>query len=435
MRRFLNAVIEVKQKFPDILPMVYKIMHENQWVEERRLFFMHDINDAKNENRTPHAMMCKAFPQMTSYWHSVEESQGHKEEYFSNFPGYIDGNVVFMPENEEFTRDFLKEVAARIPKPCSFFQTNIALDGICWYKDCNTTPALDWQETQFYPDEQFLPGQMYTNSFFFHAMFYQSNSVFLGKRFDMKPEIRIRIELTEEHSRKEALAIVEKFQEVFGTPKQTYTKIYTIAVSPWEEKECLLQRKNKMQQWYNRWCESAIIRLKGFAGCTMDSMPKDVAVPNIKTLQRRFVGAQCFVRHDIRPWDDHHWCKQLAHNFWLDVELGVEPVEPDNFRFEHDNINNYMRLYCYGDNFHLYDHINMRSFIKAPWNIMGNLVLDGYALYLKLFEEEVVPKLAELFGDTDAAFYQESYEMDIYWQENLLGGWMDERRRRGEHIW
>ena len=28
MRRFLNAVIVVKQKFSDILPMIYKIMEE-----------------------------------------------------------------------------------------------------------------------------------------------------------------------------------------------------------------------------------------------------------------------------------------------------------------------------------------------------------------------------------------------------------------------
>ena len=420
MRRFLNAMIEVKQKFSDILPMVYKIMQENQWMEERRLFFMQDINEAKSENRTPHAMMCKAFPQVASFWHSKGD-ENHKEEYFSNFPGFVDGKVVFMPEDEEITRDFLEGIAGKIPKPCSFYQTNIALDGIGWYPDSNTIPAIDWQEARLYPDEQFLPGELYTTAFFYHAMFYQSNSVFLAKRFDMKPELRIRIELTEEHPRSQALAIVEKFQEVFGTPKQTYTKIYTISISPWEERNHLLKRTDQMQEWYNQWCESAISRVKEAMERKMDTVKEDTRVPNIKTLQRKFLREQHFLRHDIRPWDGYGWCRQLDHNYWMYMELGITPTEPDDYHFK-DNLNNYMRLYCYGDKFHLYDHINMRSFINAPWNIMGKLGLEGYALYLKFFEDEVVPKLAEFFGDTDQAFYQESYEMDLYWQQNLLGG-------------
>ena len=76
----------------------------------------------------------------------------------------------------------------------------------------------------------------------------------------------------------------------------------------------------------------------------------------------------------------------------------------------------------------------MRSFVKAPWNIMAGIAFEGYTMYLKLFEEEVVPKLAEFFGETDEAFYQESYEHDLYWQQNLLGGWMDAKRRCKERI-
>lgn len=34
--------------------------------------------------------------------------------------GFVDGKVVFMPENEEITRDFLEGIAGKIPKPCSF---------------------------------------------------------------------------------------------------------------------------------------------------------------------------------------------------------------------------------------------------------------------------------------------------------------------------
>lgn len=434
MRRFLNAVIVVKQKFSDILPMIYKIMEENQWVEERRLFFMEDLNDAKTENRTPHAMMCKAFPQMASYWHSAKKNKEKKAEYFSNFPGYMNGKVVFMPENKEITRDFLKNMAAKIPKPCSFFQTNIVLDGIRWNKECNTDPAIDWQEVQNYPDNEFLPGEIYAGSFFIHAMFYQSNSIFLEKGFDMKPELRILIEITEKFSRKEALAIVEEFQKVFGTPKQTYTKIYTISVPPWKDREYLIQQTKRMQEWYNLWCQETICKLREFIENKKVFMQKDIKTPGIKTLQKKFLKEQKLVPHNIRPWDDHGWCRQLVHNFWIYVELVVKPIEQNNLCLENDR-NNYMRISCYGDNFHLFDHISMRSFITDPSDIKRNLIFDGYALYLKLFEEEVVPKLAELFGDTDKTFYQESKEMDVYWQQNILGAWMDERRRAGEHIW
>lgn len=426
MRRFLNAMIEVKQKFPEILPLVYRIMQENQWEEKRRLFFLEDVNDAKTESRTPHAMMCRAFPQLMSYWHPTEKSEKYEEKwygYFSNFPEFIDGNAVFMTEKEEITRGLLESIAAKIPKPYSFFQTDIALDGISWYKDCNTTPALDWQA-----------GKIHASAFFFHAMFYQSNSVFLEKRFDMKAALRIRIELTRENPRKKALEIVEKFQAVFGTPKQTYTKIYTISVSPWENREWLLHRTNQMQEWYNEWCRITVATLQEFAERKKQSIQIDAAAPDIKNLKKHFCQEQRLTRHEIRNWDDYGWCRRLAHNFWIYVELVAAPVEPDSFSFEHD-LNNYMRIYCYGDNFHLYDHLDMRSFVKAPWNVMGNIVFNGYALYIKLFEEEVVPKLAELFGDTGEEFYQESYEMDVYWQQNLLGGWMDERRRAGKNIW
>ena len=346
MRRFLNAVIEVKQKVPEILPMIYKVMNENQWVEERRLFFMEDINDVKSENRTPHAMLTKAFPELENYWHVSEKSneqEGKWFGHFSNFPGFMNGQVVFMPEDNAVTRELLAGVGERIPRPCAFYQTAIALDGIRWYEDSNTAPEIDWQELRCYPDGNFMPGEQNTYAFFFGTRFYQSNCILVDKRFDLRPAFIIRIELTEKHPRKEALAIVEKFAKAFGTTEKTYKKIYTISVSPWEEKEQLLNRQEKMQTWYNQWCEKTLSKLKKYGEDRVEFNTKERKTPTIQTLQKRLLKECGLFRHEIRPWDGYGWCKQVRHHFWLYVELVAEPTEPEHYNFEH-KLNNYMRI-------------------------------------------------------------------------------------------
>ena len=432
MRHFLNAYIEVNQKVPDILPMVYKIMEEHGWEEERRLFFLEDINDLEEENRTSHAMLRKAFPELTKYWHTLD-SKWKWQGYFNNFPGYIDGKVVFMPEDKAVTRGFLADVASKIPRPCTFYQASLVLDGIRWFEDCNTEPEMDWRATRHYPNGNINPGEMIIDYFQDDTMFYQSNCILLDKLFDMRPALIIRIELTKEHSREEALGIVKKFQAVFGTPDKTYTKIFTISVSPWEGQEQLQKCQEGMQKWYNRWCEKTMSQLREKVKNRLTVVQVEKKTTTIPTLQKRVVKALGLGRYEIRPWDDRGWGRRLDHNFWLYVEIFAKPAEPGYYDYE-IGISNCLRIYCYGDNFNLFDEIHMRDLVKAPWNVMAGIAFECYEEYLKQFEEDVVPKLAEVFGNTDNAFYQESYEFDHYWQDNLLGGWMDVKRCAKEFI-
>lgn len=430
MRLFVNAVFDLKTKYGDIASNVLALMEKNDWENKRALFLLDDsANDAKTESRTPHAMLCKAFPQLIPYWHDNDAyfreygeavgSASIKPAMFCNFPGIVNGKIQYMPDDEKITNDLLVQIAGKIPRTYSFFGAIIAFDGIGWYGDSNTTPSFEWKETEFYPNGNILPGYIWETSELPPCIFYQSNGVFLSKTFDEKPEMAVRIELTDAHDREDARDIIRKFEEVFGK----VTKVYTVAVPDADAKEDIKQRYEKMQQEFNVWCQNALADCKSYIQPIVEktrvSEEKEVS---LATKQKRFIKEAGLMRHDIRRWDDYGWYKRMAHNYWVYVEIMDFSKNRSKNRY-------IMRIHCYGSNFNLYDEVNLQSFVDEENELAVKVMYEGFSYYFKRFEEEVIPMLEKNFGETHQAFYQESYEFDWYWYQSIMSAWMDEKRR------
>lgn len=427
MRLFVNAVFDLKTKYGDILADVLELMGKNNWENERALFHLDDsANDAKTESRTPHAMLCKAFPQMIPYWHNYEayvreygETVNRKPEMFCNFPGIVNGKIRYMPEDEQITNDLLVQIAKKIPRPYSFYQTITAFDGIHWYGDSNTTPAFDWKETEYYPNGNILYGYIWGVSAIPPCVFYQSNGVFLSKMFDEKPEMSVRIELTDTHNREDAWGIIRKFEEVFGK----VTKVYTVAIPAADAKEDLKLRYEKMQQEFNVWCQNTLKGCKNYMQPFVERahLGEEKEVSQVAK-QKHFIKDTGLKRHEIRRWDDYGWYKRMAHNYWVYVEI---------MDFSRNGSKNpyIMRIHCHGSNFNLFDEINLQSLVDEENELAVKVMYEGFAYYFKRFEEEVIPILEKNFGETHQAFYQESYEFDSYWYQSIMSAWMDEKRR------
>lgn len=430
MRLFVNAVFDLKTKYGDILADVSELMGKNSWENERTLFQLDDsVNDAKTESRTPHAMLCKAFPQMLPYWHDYEDyvrEYGElvnikpiKPEMFCNFPGIVNGEIRYMTDDEQITNALMIQIAKKIPKPYSFYQAIIAFGGIRWYDDSNTTPTIDWKETEHYPNGNILSGYIWEMGAIPLCIFYQSNGVFLSKMFDEKPEMSIRIELTDIHDRKDAWGIIRKFEEVFGK----VTKVYTVAIPDADAKEDLKLRYEKMQKEFNGWCQNTLKDCKKYIESCVEKvhLGEEKEVSQVAK-QKHFIRETGLKRHEIRRWDDYGWYKRMSHNYRAYVEI---------MDFSRNGLKNpyRMRIHCHGSNFNLFDEVNLQSFFDKENELAIKVMYEGFAYYFKRFEEETIPMLEKNFGETHQAFYQESYEFDWYWYQSIMSAWMDEKRR------
>lgn len=101
-----------------------RILEDNHWTNERFLFHFHDINDAKAEAQTVHAKICKPFPHYAPYWKSDYEEtiKYHKDpiepyqvSFFTNFPGWQQGKVMFAPEDDRITNQSVLQICEKIP--------------------------------------------------------------------------------------------------------------------------------------------------------------------------------------------------------------------------------------------------------------------------------------------------------------------------------
>ena len=430
MRLFVNAVFDLKTKYGDIASNVLAFMEKNNWENERALFYLDDsANDAKTESRTPHAMLCKAFPQLIPYWHNYDAyfreygevigSTSIKPAMFCNYPGIVNGEIQYMPKDEKINNDLLVQIAGKIPRPYSFFGAIIAFDGIGWYGDSNTTPIFEWKETEFYPNGNILPGYIWNTYLIAPWFFYQSNGVFLSKAFDERPEMSVRIELTETHDREDAWGIIRKFEEVFGK----VTKVYTVAVPDADAKEDIKLRYQKMQKEFNVWCKNTLADCKNYIKPYIEKAQLgDEKEISQDAKQKRFIKETGLKRHDIRRWDDYGWYKRMPYNYWIYVEI---------MDFSRNRLKNryIMRIHCHGSNFNMCDEVNLQSFVDEENEITVKAMYEGFSYYFKRFEEEVIPMLEKNFGETHQAFYQESYEFDWYWYQSIMSAWMDEKRR------
>ncbi|MDE7333011.1 MAG: hypothetical protein K2O16_12400 [Lachnospiraceae bacterium] len=421
MRMFLNAIFDFKPKdkaFVTVPPILKEVLEDGGWSPERLLFDLYDINEAASEGHTPHAKLMKKFPQLQPYWHNTSERYAamnqrpvwsdepipptcpHGYGFFSNFPGRKEGKAVFYPNDSAIDNDVLEGICAAIPRPCSFYSAIVVWDAIPWYMDSNLIPALRNMQPG-HDQEDFSPGEWDGNHDFYECCIgYQSNCLLLSYEFGTGPELEVRVELTDTHPMEEALTVIEHFAKRFGKPVKQCVR----AVFPWEMRKEISDKLVYMRTHFDGWYKSGITELKALYH-QMKECPPDKQVSG-KTLAKRFVERNGFARHDLCRWDDYGWCKRLPHGYWLHLDLFINPTaryaSPVN-----------MVLICYGVNFRIQYGCSLHTDFRMPRDTPADAAaFQVFQVALDRFQNEVVPRLAEVFGDTPNMFYQHSHALD-----------------------
>lgn len=228
----------------------------------------------------------------------------------------------------------------------------------------------------------------------------------------MKPEMILRIELTEENGKDKADRIVETFAGAFGSPE----KKFVYAVPGIEEKEQYVDRLNKMRTVYAAWKRGIKTELTQFEKVAVEQIIKNVeagayekkGIPSRKVMQQRFLKNNNLARHDVCRWDDHGWCRCLPHNIWLHIMFW----ESEKALF--------MTLSCYGILFELHQNISVTEFENEHGDVAGALAFEKFQYVLKSFIDQVVPKLLDIYRDDTENFYQESYEQRYFTNDYLF---------------
>lgn len=422
MRMFLNAIFDYKPKdkaFVTVPPILREVLGEGGWVPERLFFDLYDINEASSEGRTPHAMLMKRFPQLRPYWHNTSErfaamnqkpvwsntpippTRSHGYGFFSNFPGRKEGMAMFWPDNPAIDMDVLKGICASIPRPCSFYSAIAMWDAIPWYQDSNLTPALRNVQWRHGADD-FGPGEWADQHDFYECCVgYQSNCLILSNEFNTGPELEIRVELTDKHPMKEALTVVERFAQRLGNPVKQCVR----AVFPWEMRGEIADKLAYMRPRFDDWCKSGMESLMELYSHAQKSQPDKLV--SAKALAKRFIERNGLTRHDLCRWDDYGWCKRLPHGYWLYLTLSINPTA--RYAGPVD-----MGLICYGANFQMeYSCCPHRDFGMPRDTTADESVFQVFQAALNRFQEEMIPQLAKVFGETPEAFYQHSHVFEF----------------------
>lgn len=421
MRMFLNSIFDFKPKdkaFATVPPILKNVLSEGGWTPRRLLFDLYDINEATSEGHTPHAKLMKRFPQLQSYWHNTSELYASMNQmtvlssapipptrsfgygFFSNFPGRKEGNAVFWPDDPAIDMDVLEAICAGIPRPFTFYSAIVVWDSINWYPDSDPTPALRYIQPGHGKDD-FGPGEWEGNHDFYESCVgYQSNCLLLSHEYGTGPELEIRIELTDDHPMSDALKVVEHFALQLGKPVKQCVR----AVFPWNMCEEIDGKLAYMRPRFDDWRKSGVAGLMALYHRAQENLPdKPVSA---KTLARRFVERNGFARHDLCRWDDYGWCKRLPHGYWLHLDLSINPTA----RY---GVPVHMGLTCYGVNFRSEYGCSLHEDFGMPRNTPADeAAFQVFQAALDRFQNEMAPRLAEVFGETPEAFYQHSHVLE-----------------------
>lgn len=249
--------------------------------------------------------------------------------------------------------------------------------------------------------EDFGPGEWTEEHDFYECCVgYQSNCLLLSKNFDEGPELEVRIELTDRHPMDEALAVVECFARRLGKPVKQCVR----AVWPWEMREEITKKLAYMRPRLDHWRKSGMAGLMAVYCRAQDNPPgKPVST---KTLTKRFVERNGFARHDMCRWDDYGWCKRLPHGYWLHLDLAANPTA----RYARPVA---IRLVCYGVNFRMEYGCSLHEDLGISKSAPADeAAFQVFQAVLDRFQDEVVPRLAKVFGETPEAFYQHSHVLE-----------------------
>ncbi|MDE7211017.1 MAG: hypothetical protein K2O03_06180, partial [Lachnospiraceae bacterium] len=270
---------------------------------------------------------------------------------------------------------------------------------------CDLSPAMDWVVILGKNEQDDGEAGDWTGGMDFDEIcpFYQSNSVRIGKEWDLGPELAVQVEVFPG----QGLALVKRVEEAFSKHFGMPTKRYTRAVSPWEGREGCRAKRREMQEVFARWTKKMqleVLRRQMEAKEHPSPAKKPVSRAALK---KRFFEKNQLGRYPVSRWDDKQ-CHQkyLAHNYHLEVGLVVNE-NPPAARMQR-NSPNCLYVECIGWNFELLGNLEVEDFPAEAGDIAGELAFALWQEYLDRFAAEVVPELFRIFGETPGEFICDS---------------------------
>lgn len=208
------------------------------------------------------------------------------------------------------------------------------------------------------------------------------------------------MEITDQHPMAETLAVVERFSCRLGKPVKQCVR----AVYPWEMRQEITDKLAYMRPHFEDWKKKGLPELAAIYHRAQEK--PSAKLVSSKTLAKRFVEHNGFVRHDLCRWDDYGWCKRVPHGYWLHLNLSINPTAryalPVN-----------IKLICYGVNFRaIYGCSLCEDFHAANDAHADEAAFQVFQAVLDRFHQEMLPQLFEVFGETPEAFYQHSHAFD-----------------------
>lgn len=191
--------------------------------------------------------------------------------------------------------------------------------------------------------------------------------------------------------------MVENFSRRLGQPVKQCVR----AVFPWEMREEIASKLAYVRPRFANWCKSGVPGLTTLYHRAQKTPP--VKPVSAKTLTKRFVEHNGFARHDLCRWDDCGWCKRLPHGYWLHLKLSANPTA----RYA---LPTSLELTCYGINFRLVYSCSLHKDLGAPKDAPADeAAFYVFQVALDRFQDDLVPRLAKVFGETPETFYQHSH--------------------------
>lgn len=456
MRFFLNVIFDFKKSqnaFGTTFLAVRKILEENNWNRERILFHFKDINDAVEEKSTVHSKMIRKFPQMKPYWNSdyeyhaarssyicgnpprIVHTKPHQHSHFTNFPGWKDGKVEYMPADDAITDEMIQAICKKIPRPYSFYEAVVVLDGVNWFGGCDLSPAIEWSVVQEEQQAGNWPEEPTIDEAFSE---YQSNSIRLAKRFDVGVELNLQIELTDMKGMDDASKIISVFAEQFGSPVKQYVR----ARESREESKLWKEKAGKFQQFFDLWTKTTGEALSLLYQKEKKALKTSQKPVSRKTMQKHFLEDNHLCRQELRRWDDYGWHKVLPQNYqcYIDLMVNEKPQKnskynlncrdvniPTNITIKYSSANRFtpangMSLHCYGCNFDIICNVLVEDFISDTGDCSGEIAFLIFEEFLHRFEEEAVPEIVKIYGKTPEIFMQSSYARDYIHNQRCIAG-------------
>ncbi len=390
MRLFLQTVYERKKSrggMKKLIDEVRNILERKNLKEDKVLFEINSVSDAKTIPMSPRGKIAKKYPHLEKYIYPYEQQS--VAAIISNLPSYNKEKIIYTEE---------KDIKSMEEIFCNYatFGSILVLDNIKWLDSSNLTPFIDFSNVEEEKGDFLTPDTSQSFQVDIGFRSYCSNSIIFSQRFDVSTyEISINVEITSEDDHLKANELLKEFEEIFGKPRKQFMK----PSIPYEDIEMIEEKYKEMKVFLDGWLEN--IRGELYSPITIEGK-----LPTSNTIIKKFLKDVGYERFPVKSWDDYSWHKRHKENYYTTIEF------------------NGARYEILGENFYYMFEFALpnQENIKEE-NETYKYICEKTKYFSEEFEKDVIPKLVQVFGKSQDIFKTNSYMW--LWSERFRRKYQD----------